>query len=401
MTNVSLGTVDISALAKTYVNQVLATRRLSYGPFCQEFEKQFAALHACQAAIVCSSGTTAIHTILAALTIKYHWQRDDEVILPVVTFVATVNAVIQAGLKPVFVDIDARTYNLDPKLVANKISQKTKAIFPVHLFGKPAAMDQLSQLAKKHKLLLIEDCCETIAAQYQGKKVGSFGIAAAFSTNSAHVLTTGIGGVITTNDLALAELMRSLINHGRDGAYISIDDDNNLAAKSLGEVISKRFYFNHVGFSYRLSELEAALGLAQLKNLKKNISKRLRNVHYLNQKLQVLSNLLQLPELDNKTSHVYMVYPLVLRPEIFAKLQRDLSPLLYFLEKNGIETRPFMPILGQPAYDSLKLRLKDYPVGTYCTQAGFYVGCHQDLTLKDLNYFIKYLKQFFEKVKLN
>jgi len=395
MSKYSLGTVNISALGKRCVNSVLKSKRLSYGPFCQEFEEKFAALHSCKAAIVCSSGTAAIHTILTALKFKYGWQDDGEVILPIVTFVATANAIIQTGLKPVFVDIDAQTYNLDPALISAKITTKTRAILPVHLFGKPAAMDQVLKIAKQHKLVVVEDCCETVDAAYQGRKVGSFGAAGAFSTNSAHILTTGIGGVITTNSLKLANLMRSLINHGRDTSYISIDDDDNLSNKPLEKLVSKRFQFNQVGFSYRLSELEAALGVAQLKTLKASLAQRQRNVNYLNQKLKPLEHLLQLPVIGNSGEYTYMVYPLVLKLEALKPKQSNLSNLLNFLEKNQIETRPFMPILWQPVYDYLKLKSKNYLIGAHCTKNGFYVGCHQDLTFKDLDYFIKKLSQFF------
>ncbi|PIR61372.1 MAG: hypothetical protein COU66_04165 [Candidatus Pacebacteria bacterium CG10_big_fil_rev_8_21_14_0_10_44_11] len=400
MSNYSLGTIFISSDTHKNVRKVLKTARLSYGPFCQDLETRFARLHHTKEAIVCSSGTAALHTILTALKIKHGWRDGDEVLVPIVTFVATINAVLQSGLRPVFIDILESTYNLDPNLISDKITAKSKAILPVHLFGKPVDMLSIQQVANNYHLEIIEDACETIAAKSQGKSVGSWGVAAAFSTNSAHILTTGIGGVITTSDHQLAELMRSLINHGRDSAYISIDDDNNLSKPALEKLVQKRFLFNHVGFSYRLSELEAAVAVSQLNALDKIIKKRVANVRYLNKKLKHLSDLLQLPQLDSTEDHVYLVYPLLLTRKALKKCHIQLNQVINQLEKAGIETRPFLPILGQPAYDSLNLNPTDFPIGNYCTQAGFYVGCHQDLTKKDMDYFVNQLTSALNRLGL-
>lgn len=394
MSNYSLGTISINQQTKRYIDQILKTKRLSYGKFCQEFEKKIAQLHDCQYGIVCSSGTAALHNILAALKIQYHWIDSDEIIVPAVTFVATVNAILLAGLKPVLVDVDPLTYNLNPDLIEKKITAKTKAILPVHLFGQPADMKPIMALAKKHDLLVVEDCCETMAATVYKRKVGSFGIASAFSTNSAHVLATGIGGVITTNNQKLATLMQSLINHGRDSAYFCIDDDVDVNDTKFETIINNRFLFNYPGFSYRLSEFEGAVGLAQLENLDQLIKARIKNAQYLNKNLASLKKYLQLPQILND-HNVFMAYPLVLTPSYLNSKTHSLAKLIQFLESHEIETRPLMPVLGQPAYRKLKLIKKDYPVAKYLAKAGFYVGCHQDLTKQDLDFFIKKLNEFF------
>ena len=391
----TLGTITLPVTAKQYVGQVLATRRLSYGPFCERFEKLFAELHDSKHAVLCSSGTAGLHTILTALKITHGWQDGDEVLVPAVTFVATLNAVIHSGLRPVLVDIQPDTYNLDPALILAKITPKTRAIMPVHLFGKAAAMAEISAIAEQQGLVVIEDSCEALLATSDGKKVGSWGEAAAFSTHSAHILTTGIGGFITTNNSALADLMRSLINHGRDTDYISIDDDNELSERKLQKVVAARFNFKHVGFSYRISELEAAVGLAQLEVVEKTIAKRRRNCATLNKQLKKLDSFLQLPVLSDSDEEVFMAYPLVLQPALANQDPTLLQKLILYLENAGIETRPFFPIIGQPAYAEFSFKQSDYPVAARCTAAGFYIGCHQELKRAELTYCVQQLEAFF------
>lgn len=405
MSHYSLGTVTIPHHARRYVATALKENRLSYGPFCEKFEQKFAQLHQVKHALLCSSGTAALHTILTALKLRHDWQDGDEVLVPAVTFVATINAVIHAGLTPILVDIDPHTYNLNPDLLTAALTPRTRAVMPVHLFGKPAAMDVITQVAQAHNLLVIEDSCEAIATQYQGKPVGSWGVAGAFSTHSAHILTTGVGGMITTNDASLADQMRSLINHGRDTIYISIDDDDDISDTKLKKVVAGRFCFNQVGFSYRISELEAAIGLAQLETLEKTVTKRQKNVQYLNKKLRKLSTFLQLPDekdnimfLHKEMPITYMVYPVVLKPAAFANSANALAELVLYLEKNGIETRPFFPILGQPAYKDFNWNEQDYPHAQYCTSSGLYIGCHQALRRADLEYAVSHLEKFFARL---
>jgi perosamine synthetase len=395
MRSIPLGTISISDQAKSNVAAVLESKRLSYGQFCREFESRFAALHDTSEAIFCNSGTSALHTILVALKRTHNWQDGDEVLVPIVTFVATVNAVLHAGLTPVFVDIDPLTYNMNPALLEKQLSARTRVILPVHVFGLPAELDRIDNFAKKHKLLLVEDACEAIAARFQGKSIGSWGVASAFSTHSAHILTTGVGGMITTNDRRLAEHMRSLINHGRSPEYLSIDDDNNVSQSALKKVVNHRFVFEEVGFSYRISELEAAIGCSQLDALDEIIALRKAHVATLTALLADLSVWLQLPSLPPVDTPVLMAFPVVLKK---AALKKDVflaEKLIHFLESNGVETRPFLPILGQPAYADFGLQKARFPVGAHCTAAGLYFGCHQDLTKADLEYISETIHSFF------
>ena len=169
---------------------------------------------------------------IAALKEANHWEDGDEIIVPALTFIATSNTIIQNNLKPVFVDVENGSFNIDPKKIEDKVTNKTRAILPVHLLGLPADMTPIMQIAKRHGFKVIEDSCETMFARYKGKSVGSFGDIGCFSTYVAHYIVTGVGGLNVTNNPKLATIMRSLANHGRDSIYITIDDDNTKSKKS-------------------------------------------------------------------------------------------------------------------------------------------------------------------------
>lgn len=397
MRSISLGSVRINDAARSYINQIIKTKRLSYGPFSQQFEKKFARLHDVDHAILCNSGTSALQAILTAAKRRLNWPDEAEVLVPAVTFAATVNAVINSGLKPVLVEVDAKNYNIDPDLIPSSITKKTKAIMPVHLFGRPVDMDSIDQIAKEHDLIIIEDSCESIAAKYKKRSVGSWGLAAAFSLHSAHILTAGVGGVMTTSDPDLAIYLRSLIYHGRDQDYLTIDDDNSLSQDKLRQVVDKRFLFNEVGFSYRLSEFEAAIALSQLENIGQIVEIRYQNSAYLSQQLSDLNEFIQLPQVDQTQPFAFMAYPLVIKRDLIKRQPNLLKELVMFLEEQQIETRYFFPLLNQPAYEDLGWEAKDYPIASYLESAGFYVGCHQDLNEEDLDYVSRHIHRFFNK----
>ena len=190
-------------------------------------------MHGCRFGVLSNSGTSALHVAVAALKEIHGWADGDEVIVPAVTFVATINVVIHNNLTPVLVDVDPHYYELDPDGVENAVTARTRAMIPVHLFGQPCDMDPLMDIARRHDLRVIEDSCETMVAKYKGRTVGSFGDIACFSTYVAHLLTTGVGGLNTTNSPEYAVSLRSLINHGRDSIYTNIDDDDNLGPERL------------------------------------------------------------------------------------------------------------------------------------------------------------------------
>lgn len=380
------------AREKKYINEVMKSHRLSYGPWSQKFEEIFAHEHQTKFAVFSNSGTSALHMALAAMKEKYGWSDGDEVIVPAVTFVATSNIVLYNNMKPVFVDVDPLTYNIDPKLIEAAITPQTRVILPVHLFGMPAEMDPIMALAKKYSLRVLEDSCECMFATYKGKKVGSFGDVGCFSTYIAHFLVTGVGGLATTNDPELAILMRSYMNHGRDSIYLNIDADKGLTEEKLELVVSKRFSFVRPGHSMRATELEAAIGVAQFEGRDENIGRRQEVAEYYTRHLSSLSDHLQLPSVPSDRQHNYMMYPIVLKNE--AK-----SQLVNFLEKNNIETREMVPLTNQPANkrlfgDDLEDR---HPVAKWINKSGFYVGCHPYLKKKEIKYVVDTIKEYFSK----
>ncbi|MFH1890145.1 MAG: DegT/DnrJ/EryC1/StrS family aminotransferase [Candidatus Kuenenbacteria bacterium] len=391
--NLGVGCLEITANARKYINHALDNERLSYGPFIQKFEKQFSHSHNSKFGIMVNSGTSALRIAIACLKEVYNWQANDEIIVPAVTFVATANVVIDHGLKPVFVDVDSHTYNIDPKKIEEKISRRTKAIIPVHLFGAPADMDPILKLAKKHKLKIIEDSCETMFVNYKDKPVGSFGDIGCFSTYAAHLIVTGVGGIAITSNKKYAEIMRSFANHGRDGIYISIDDDKNKNKNQLKEIISRRFKFIRYGYSFRSTELEGALGCAQLEIIHGILAKRRQNAVYLIKRLKPLEMHLQLPYIPDHSEHAFMMFPLVIRKRTGIKKEN----LVNYLESKGIETRDMLPLINQPFYKkTFKIKYNDYPTAHWINTHGFYIGCHQKMTKIELDYIVEKFKIFFE-----
>ncbi|MDA2922366.1 DegT/DnrJ/EryC1/StrS family aminotransferase [Patescibacteria group bacterium AH-259-L07] len=394
---IPLGTLNIGPYAKKLILQTLNENRLSHGPLSARFENKFAKLHNRKFAIFTVSGTAALRMSLHALKRIYQWRDGEEVLVPAITFIATSNIVLQNNLRPIFVDVLPDTYNIDPKKIEEKITRKTRAIIPVHLYGLPADMEPIMAIAKKHKLKVIEDSCEAMLAKYRGRMVGSMGDLGCFSTYVAHIITTGVGGIVTTNNPEYAVRVKSLMNHGRDSIYLTIDDDNNLSRKSDKEIfktVDRRFSFIDIGYSCRLTEMEAALGLEQLKYIKTNIRKRQKNAAYLAEGLKQFSYLIQLPIIPRDRDHVFLAFPIVMKDKLLER-----SKLLTHLEKHGIETRYMMPLLNQPIYKEIFGNLEPrYPVARYINKAGFYIACHHNLTKDDLDYILAIFEQAFQKL---
>jgi dTDP-4-amino-4,6-dideoxygalactose transaminase len=391
MQKIGVGTVTITEQAKKNVMQVLETGRLSYGPFLQRLEKDFSTIHDCRFGIMSNSGTSALHVALQALKEIHGWQDGDEVLVPAVTFVATSNIVIHNKMTPIFVDVEKEYYGIDPKKIEEKITSKTRAIIPVHLFGMPCEMDTIQEIAKKHNLKIIEDTCETMYAKYKEKKVGSLSDIGCFSTYVAHLLITGVGGINTTNNPEYATKLRSLINHGRDSIYISIDDAEGKKGQELKEIIEARFRFVSVGHSFRVTEMEGALGVAQLEILPEIIDKRRKNAAYLLEKLKRFEEHIQLPKIRPHAEHSFMMFPIVMKHE-------SKKGIVEFLENNGIETREMLPLINQPVYEELfNINENEYPVAKWINESGFYIGCHQDVTEDNLNYVVEIFSKYFKK----
>lgn len=370
MRNVTMADWKVTRKQKRLMKEVLKSGRLTYGEKTRELEERFAEIHGVKHALFTSSGTAALKIALHALKERHGWKGGDEVIIPAVTFVATMNVVLMNGLTPVLVDVQPDTVNIDPKQIEKAITKKTVAIMPVHLLGQRADMTAILKIAKKHKLKVVEDSCETM---FVGPVEGDV---ACFSTYLAHLLVTGIGGFITTNDDKMAKVMRSMMFHGRDESYLNIDDKP--------DDISKRFWFPRFGYSDRMTEMEAALGLGELDGWGQMIEQRQDNAQYLIDHLISPGVGITFP-ITNVWKHAFMFFPMYAH-------RRD--ELMLHLEARGIQTRTMMPLINQPV--AQKYVKKKYPVASSVYDHGLLIGCHQYLNRKDLDHIVNSIKEFYE-----
>ncbi|MGI8899077.1 MAG: DegT/DnrJ/EryC1/StrS family aminotransferase [Pyrinomonadaceae bacterium] len=394
-TQIGVGGFQISDRAKELVMQVLESNRITAGPMMARFESELAAIHGCKYGLMCNSGTGALQIALAALKEAHKWEDGDEVLVPALTFVATSNVVMYNSLKPVFVDVDPRYYTIDPAKIEERITPRTRAIMPVHIGGQPCDMEPILEIARSHNLRIVEDSCETMFVSDKGRPVGSFGDVGCFSTYAAHMITTGVGGLCTTNDPELIVILKSLMNHGRDSIYITIDDDKEAKGAELFRIANSRFSFIRLGQSFRATEMEAALGLAQLEEREESCARRQQIVARYNKGLASLTEHLQLPTPRPGSEHGYMFYPLSINNP---RIQR--AELIGYLENQGIETRYLLPLINQPIYRQLFGNLdKQYPVAARLNETAFYIGCHPSLTNDDVDYVTDCFWHFFETYK--
>ncbi|HUL35107.1 MAG TPA: DegT/DnrJ/EryC1/StrS family aminotransferase [Candidatus Eisenbacteria bacterium] len=319
------------------VAEVLRTPHLSLGPKLAEFEGCLASYLGARNTIAVSSGTAGLHLCFRALGIG----EGDEVIVPSFAFIAVANVLRYERASPIFVDIEPQTLNLDPSRIEAAITPRTKAILVVHTFGCPAELGQIMSIAWRHNLYVIEDACEAIGAEYEGKKVGTLGHAGVFAFYPNKQITTGEGGAVATADSALASKMRALRNQGR------MNSDG-------------WFQHSEVGYNYRLSEMNCALGITQLKRIEAILARRADLAGMYNQKLTGLQDLrLPVPDLAGcKLS--WFVYVLRLA-EHFSESQRDW--IVQEMNRRGIGCgRYFAPIHRQPAYSKATARPGQLPV---------------------------------------
>lgn len=331
----------------------------SAGKYIPLFEKNFAKFCGAEHGVAVSNGTVALHLALVSLGIG----RQDEVIVPTLSYIATANAVSYTGAKPVFVDSEEPTWNIDPAKIEEKITERTRAIIAVHLYGHPADMDRILKIAKKHKLFVVEDAAEAHGALYKDKPVGSLGDVACFSFYGNKIVTTGEGGMLLTDDKRLAERMRFLRNQAQSP--------------------SKRYWHGEVGFNYRMTNLQAALGVAQTRKIKNTITKK-RKIARLYAKYLSDLNLVLHPE-ARWARNVYWMYSVLVRG---GKTRRD--RVMERLAREGIETRPFFyAIHTLPPY-----RQKgDYGVAERLSNQGINLPSSPRLTQEDIEYIAQTLKE--------
>ena len=385
---VTVGNIKLNQKARTYLNQIVDSSRLTYGPFTKRLEKKFAKLHQVNWAIFTSSGTGALQAGLAALKELNHWPDGSEIIVPAISFVTTANIVHQLRLKPVFVDVEPDTFNLDPAKIKAKLTKKSKAIIPVHILGLPANMPAILAIAKQHHLKVFEDSCDAMFVRIKKRPVGSFGDLAAFSTYVAHLLPTGLGGFLVGRSTKIEKIARSYIFHGRHVSYLSIDDDKSKALRN-------RFRFDRIGSHFRPTEMEAAIGLSMLEGgqYKRDLNQRKKLAHQLIKLLKPFEDRIQLPVTPKNYQHAFMMFTILIKDPSINKWQ-----LIEFLEANGIATRELLPLLNQPAYIKTFGRLEDkYPVAKMINNKGFYFGCHPYMTSQDIKYIAAKFNEFLSK----
>lgn len=398
MKKIGVGYASVTDIEKKYVMDALDNERLSQGKYVLEFEKKFAEAHGKKYGVMCNSGTTALQLALETLKEVDGWNENTEVLCPAITFIATSNACLHTGLKVTFVDVESDTYNMDPDEIEKHITPNTKCIIPVHTFGMPCDMKRIMAVAQKHHLRVIEDCAEAHFAKVDGQPVGSFGDITCFSTYVAHTITTGVGGVVCTDDRKFMEILRSLVAHGRACTCerCLASDGKTVCPKRMQTELDRRFCFERIGYSYRVGEIEGALGLAQLERKDEIMGKRHENAAYLIEKLEKYEDMIQLPRHPENIEHTYMMFPIVIK-EGFGIKQKD---FVMALEKCNIETRPMLPLLNQPIYLKIFGDLEpQYPNAAYIDHNGFYVGCHHGLDKADLDYVAESIGNFLDNYR--
>jgi len=392
--NIGVGHFESTPEMVSNLMQVMRTGRISYGPFSQQFEKEFAEAHDSLHAVLSASGTDSLRVALHALMIERGWKCGDEIIVPATTFVATINVVEQLNLVPVLVDVDPVHYCMDPKSAIGAINNDTVCIMPVNLLGQSAELSLLASIAEDNHLMMVEDSCEAMFVNHMGFPVGSWGNIGVFSLYMAHLITGGVGGIAITDSTERASLMRSLVNHGRSPEYISIDDDDGLEGDELVAMIRQRYAFIHQGYSSRITELQAAIALPQLHNYQDMLARRYAVASRLTAGLRKHSKRLQLPAEREESEHAYMMYGIRMRNG------ENKWPLMKYLEERGIETREMLPIVNQKMYAPLTStatkRGESLAVSRDLIRTGFYIGCHQGMTDADADYVCEVINGFFK-----
>jgi perosamine synthetase len=343
----------------TFTDAVKSGWVSSLGKYIDSFEEKFAAYCGAKHAVATSNGTTALHLALVALGIK----GDDEVIIPDLTFVATANAVNITGAKVVIVDIDEETLCISPQAIENAITPKTKAIIPVHLYGHPANMGEINEIAQKYNLFVVEDAAEAHGAEFNGKKVGGLGNVGIFSFYGNKIITSGEGGMITTSDENLYIRMKYLRDHAMSK--------------------EKRYWHTEVGFNYRMTNLQAALGLAQFERIVEIIDKKKEIFDWYQKQLSSMEGI----RLNYQASWAKNVYWMVcLEVDGYTEHQRD--ELIKNLKTKGIDSRPyFYPVSDMPMYENV-----DTPVCHKVYKRGLNLPSYFDITKEQVDHVCNQLK---------
>ena len=357
---------DIQGNELKYITNCVQTNWISSrGSYILDFEKKFGDFCHAKYGITTANGTAALHMATVALGIG----KGDEVIMPTLTMIATANPVILAGATPVFVDSEPYTWNIDVDAIEAKITPKTKAIMPVHIYGHPVDMDPLLRLAKKYNLFVIEDAAEAHGALYKGKIVGCLGDVGCFSFYTNKVITTGEGGICVTNNDKVAEDLRLL--------------------RDLAHSKEKRYLHYMIGYNYRMTNMQAAVGVAQMEKIDQYIEARRAHAKKYNALLKDVKGFTLPPE-ANWAKNIYWLYSVVVQDEF--GVSRD--KLMEELGKQGIETRPFfIPLHKQPVFKQMGIVSGEFPVADELCDKGLCLPSSNALTDAQIEYVCRAIEQ--------
>lgn len=369
---VSFGHIEVGEAGRRFLEEALSRNWISEGANVRQFEAEFAKRFGYRHAIATSSGTDAGIVAMSAL-LERGARRTDEVITPALAFASTANCILAAGLAPKFVDVELETLNINPALIEEAVTPRTKAIQVVHTMGKPCKMEEILAIAQRHHLSVIEDCCEAHGATRHGRLVGSFGALGLFSFYAAHLICSGEGGMISTDDAELAAVCRSVRSHGRRGGQLY-------------------FQFDRVGFNSKMNDLEAAIGREGLQMFDQIFAIRRRHLLRLWESLEPLEDRLIVYRDGPEEVISPHAFPMVLRDA-----QPSMEPLYAFLEAQGIQCKTLFGSLPTQhrAFAFLGYRTGDFPVAERIGRTGLHVGVHQYLSDDDISYVVENLQSFF------
>jgi len=382
------GADEVNAVIGCYLKGLLSTQK----PVI-EFENAFSAFMGLEFGIATNSGTSANILALNTLIEAGHLERGDEVALPATTFISVATPILQLGLVPVYIDINRETLNMDMGELQNALEgeHNIKCVMAVHTLGCPSDMGALMSLAKQHDLKVIEDCCEAHGAEFNGKKVGSFGDMATWSFYVAHNMTTAEGGMVATNREEYQKILRDLREFGRDRTY-----SGERYGYTEGNLVDfdERYTFHQIGWNFRMADAPAAFGHEQLKKLDEMNEIRIKNARYLISGLRKHENVLSLPPiLDYSSKHVHYSFPIVIKDA--SRFPR--KAFAQHLESQGIETRAIMcgTLPDQPNLANAPGRsVGDLTNSRYVRDNAFFVGCHPLLGENELDHIIETISNY-------
>ncbi|MFA5147251.1 MAG: DegT/DnrJ/EryC1/StrS family aminotransferase [Candidatus Omnitrophota bacterium] len=393
---VSFGSIEIPPYSKKLIRDITESGRVTSGRYVKRLEEEFASVMGVREAVALSSGGDADALALAVLY-DFGAGRGDEVIVPALSFVATGNAVLQAGFTPVFVDVERDTLNIDPAKIESAITKKTRAIMPVHLMGKPAKMDPINKIARRRGLVVIEDAAEAYGTEYRGRPAGTLGDMACFSLYAAHIITAIEGGMVVTDNAKYAEIIRSLRAHGRacKCKECVLNTKSAYCRKRFYYDTDIRFIFERIGYSSKMNELEAAVGLGQIRNYRAIIKKRRSNLLYLMKAFGQFEPYLATLHEERHEKIGPHAFAVIIREG--SGIRRD--EMVCYLEEKGIDTRSLFSSMPTqcPGFRFLGYRTGDFPNAEYIGNNGFHIGVHQGLDKRHLDHFIGCVKDFLKK----